>query len=113
MFVSYASEAYDPTSLNCHHASIRERVQAARYIGEREARYVIDRYTNIPKSEGRIYDHAVAVVQSSARDMQEAKKDATGWCPYDIIWDGLSVPEQLAQVAVESVQEALFEAMVS
>ena len=115
MYVSFVSPAYDPSSFSYHHASIKERVVAARYAGEAQACDVINLYTNIPKEDVWAYRHAVACVQSDAKGMQEAKRDEHehGRCYIDIIMDGLSVEEQLAKMAVESVNETIYEAMVS
>lgn len=113
MYVSFVSPAYDPSSFSYHHASIKERVMAARYANEAQARGVIDLYTNIPQKDVWAYRHAVACVQSDAKGMQEAKQDVHGRCYIDIIMDGLSVEEQLAKMAVESVNETICEAMVS
>lgn len=114
MFTAYYdSPAYDPTSSDYHHASIRERIEAARYISPHDAARVLLSYTDIPTNDAAIWRRALAAVRSSAKDMQEAKATDGDYCPFDIIWNGLSVPEQLAQRAVDCVNELLFEAMAS
>lgn len=110
MFVSYATT---PFPFSYHHATLRERVHAARYASEEEARRIVAEYTNVSEANGNLFRHAVAVVIESAKDIKEARCDSGGECPYDYVWDGWSVEETLAQRAIDSLNETLFEAMVS
>lgn len=105
MFNAYASKT--PTTLSVHHATIKERAHAARYIDRSEAEGVIFANTDITRANPPVYEHAVAVAIEAARDI------SSGRDPFDLIWDGLTVEEQIAQHAVDAVNEVIFEAMVS
>lgn len=105
MFNAYADEI--PTTLSAHNATIKERVRAARYIGRSDAEGIIDRNTDIDRANPFVYDYAVEVAMEAAKDISSGKD------PYDLIWDGLTVEDQIAQRAVEAVNEVIFEAMVS
>lgn len=106
MFHSYASK---PFQFSSHHATLRERIRAARYMSESEARKVVAEYTDIPQEDDCLFRHAVAVVVDGARNVKEAREGGY----LDLIWDGFSVEEVLAQRAVEAVNEVLAEAMAS
>lgn len=103
MFTSYVAGA---PSLSAHKATVKERVQAARYVSRDEAEYVIDSLTNIGRANPCLYDDAVASVQECARDYQKG-------IGFAYIRDGMTVAEQLASLVVESVNEGICEAMVS
>lgn len=103
MFTSYASVT---PSLSAHEATVKERVHAARYQDRSEAERVIDGYTNIRRTDPFVYEHAVGCVQEYARDYQQG-------IGFTYVWDGFTIAEQLAQLAVESMNEIVVEAMMS
>jgi hypothetical protein len=103
MFCSYAT---DTTSMSSHKATVKERVQAARYQSRDMAEHIIDNLTSIGRANPFLYDHAVACVQELAGDYQRG-------VGFGYVRDGMTVAEQLAALAVESLNETLCEAMVS
>lgn len=106
MFSSYASK---PFPFSYHHATLRERVRAARYMSEAEATAVILGYTDIPQGDAPLFRQAVGIVTEDARDIKEATEGSY----LDLVWDGFTVEETLAQRVVETINEGLCEAMVS
>lgn len=94
------------TTPSTHEPTLKERVRAARYLGRDAAEAVVDDHTDIPFEDWGAYDHAVEAVRAYASDIQARE------C-YAFVFDGLTVAEQLAILAVESVNEAISEAFAS
>ena len=112
MFHAYASE---PFSFSRHHATTRERVHAASGMSEPGAARIVRENTDIdPRVAPAIFREAVRLVMGFARGIKEGRRDlGCDALSDDFVYDGYTVAETVASLAVEQINETMCEALVS
>lgn len=103
MFHAYTCVA---PAFEIHAPTLQERVGAGRYMIREIAESLVEANTDIPRDNPYVFDAAVEAVIGNARGVHEG-------APRMFIRNGVTVGEQLAIFAVESINEYIAEAMVS
>ena len=112
MFHAYAS---NPFSFSRHHATMRERIHATSHMSELGAARVVRENTDIdPKADSMLFRKAVRLVMEAARGIKEGRRDpGCDALSDDFVYDGYTVAETVASLAVEQINETMCEALVS
>ena len=112
MFHAYASS---PFPFSRHHATMRERVHAANLMSAPGAARAVREHTDISsENDPALFREAVLLVMEAARDIKEGRRDLD--CDAlsdDFVYDGYTVAETVASLAVEQINETMCEAAVS
>ena len=112
MLHSYSSH---PFSFGFHHATMRERVEAARYTNRRGATQLVLEHIDVaPDADARLVRDAADIVARLARGIKEGRRnDRHDSLSEDFVYDGFTVAETLASMAVDHINEVMVEAMCS